>query len=168
MDDETRILIDKIGIVGGLCLMVLALIGELLGWWDDVGLIVGALGMGWSLVSALDVNGREAVMILRPMPATLDALGDGQERLLRTQDQMLDGQDRMLHGQHQMLDGQNHMLDKQDRIVTGQAEMVETGRGLLDVSTRVLTVHERILARQDATVAALDRITDILDERLGI
>lgn len=159
VDDETRLLLDKIGMAVGLGLIVLALIGEVLGWWNDVGLILGGLGMALGAISALDHNGREIVMLVRPLPRAVEALGAGQASLGEGQWSIIEGQQQMHAQQRQMLSKQGQMLSQQDQMLSKQDQM-------LSQQEQMLSKQDQVLSKQDTTNGHLVRIVEILDERL--
>lgn len=95
MDRSTRILIDKIGIALSLILGALAVVGEFLGWWDAVGIVLSVFSLILGMVSVVDINGSRI----------LDELS------------LISGAQRALHADHRsMLDNQESMLDHQGSI----------------------------------------------------
>jgi len=100
--------IDRWLIRIGLAMVATGVLGEILGWWDDAGIWVSALGAAGGLWGVLNLNGREAVRLLHPLDGKQDRVLEGQAQMLEGQTQMLDVQARMLEGQH----GTNERLDQ--------------------------------------------------------
>lgn len=114
---RTRHLINRTIFVLGLILMAVGLTGELLGWFNDVGLVLSFTGMAASILALLNDES----------------------------DDLKENQGSMLDNQAAMLDNQERMLDNHDAMLDNQATMIEN---------------------QDAMVTQLERIGDLLDERL--
>lgn len=95
MDRSTRILLDKIGIALSLILGALAVVGEFLGWWDAVGIVLSVFSLILGIISIVDVNGSRL----------LDEL------------KLVSGGQRALHADHRsMLENQKAMIDHQASI----------------------------------------------------
>lgn len=128
MDERTRDVIDWTIFWVGVAMMLTGLIGEILGWWNDLGLVLTIGGFAATMVTLFDAHGRRAV----------DGIGD------------------LKQGQSSMIDNQSSMIENQDRLADGQ-------RG---ISSGVSELGQAIRRRQDATVHVLDRIEQLLDQRL--
>lgn len=102
MDQSTRILLDKIGIALSLILGALAVVGEFLGWWDAVGVVLAVFSLVLGVVSVLDINGSQILAIV--------ARGIGPEGWIRRNHEAL------LSNQRSMLDNQSTMIETQDSI----------------------------------------------------
>lgn len=138
MDLRTRLLLDKIGMVVGFTMFIVGLVGEILGWWDAVGVILSLAGLLAGLFSAMDHNG---VALLAGQSTTRTV----QTRMVTHQVSMLRNQERMVANHEQMLGNQERMLGNQEQMLGNQ---------------------ERMVGKQEETVALLSRIADTLDERL--
>lgn len=90
VDRRTRHLINRIGFVLGLVLMAVGLTGELLGWFEAVGLVLSFAGMAASVLTQLSDQG--------------DALRRGQQALRANQEGMLENQEAMLENQATMVE----------------------------------------------------------------
>lgn len=88
----------------GLLLMAIGLTGELVGWFDAVGVILSFLGMTASALALLDDRS--------------DVLHEGHASLHANQERMLDNQASMLDNQERMLDNQGAMIENQDAMIT--------------------------------------------------
>ncbi len=110
LNDKILETVDRFGMVISLGLILLALTGELLGWWNDVGVIIAALGLGVGLWKAWRDNGTRL----------LEVLAHQQDHLVHMagkQDAMLENQGAMVENQRGMLDNQQAMLERQDRTI---------------------------------------------------
>lgn len=120
---ETRILIDKIGIALSFLLMALAIVGEVLGWWNELGLLLGAASLLIGVLSLLDVSGTRLLDALLGLHERFDRQDDvlaslvgGQQALVGGQRSMVDNQEAMLDNQAGLLDRQDATIDRLDRI----------------------------------------------------
>ncbi len=105
-----RRLLRRFGLEVGLGLVVLSIVGEVLGWWNDLGLVVGLGGLVVSLAALFDVSG-SAIM------SRFDGLYLNQRNVLRNQTGMLDNQESMIEIQERVVTVQERVLDRQDRSV---------------------------------------------------
>ncbi len=116
MERSDLVRLSKVLIVGGLALFLLAVVGEVLGWWNDLGLILSTAGLLVSLgglsvgLGTLFLDQGEEVAVL-----AATAVG-GIVSLHDKQDAMLGNQDAMLENQDAMLDKQGRTVDVLDRI----------------------------------------------------
>ncbi|MDX1610969.1 MAG: hypothetical protein R3185_01285 [Candidatus Thermoplasmatota archaeon] len=104
VDNETWILIDKIGIVVGFGLIALAILGEILGWWNDLGLLIGFAGLTASFTSVLDVNGRRLLGRFDDQEAMLTGSLENQRGMLENQRGVLENQQGLLENQRRMIE----------------------------------------------------------------
>ncbi len=117
MERETRILIDKIGIVLSFLLMALAIVGEVVGWWNDLGLLLGAASLLVGILSLLDVSGTRLLDALLVLHERFDRQDDVLASLVGGQQALVGGQRSMVGNQEAMLDNQAGLLDRQDATV---------------------------------------------------
>ncbi len=103
MNERLRDLADRLLIFGGLLMAATGILGEILGWWDELGLVFTIGGFLAGIVGVVDVHGRALLALVRPMAGSIDTLHDKQ--------------DRMLGNQNDMLGKQDEMLEKQDRTI---------------------------------------------------
>lgn len=113
-----RRLLRRFGLEVGLGLVVLSIVGEVLGWWNDLGLVVGLGGLVVSLAALFDVSG-SAIM------SRFDGLYLNQRNVLRSQSGMLDNQESMLDNQESMIEVHKRVATVQERILDRQDRSVE-------------------------------------------
>lgn len=101
---STRLLFDKILLILGLATFVVGLVGEILGWWNELGVLVSLAGLLAGLYSAVDRNG---VLLL-----------EGQSATHGNQERMLENQERMVDNQERMVDNQERTVELLDRIAS--------------------------------------------------
>ncbi|MDX1611306.1 MAG: hypothetical protein R3185_02980 [Candidatus Thermoplasmatota archaeon] len=99
-------LLGRFLMVAGVLVYLLALVGEILGWWNDVGVLLSAGGLVSSL-AGLAITAWSVASV------------KGGE-LLGKQDQMLGNQERMVGNQEKMLGNQERMLELSSRTLTWQ------------------------------------------------
>ncbi len=64
LDDKVGEFVDRFGMLTGAALMLLALIGEALGWWSDLGLVMTLAGLGLALWSVWGDHGQQILELL--------------------------------------------------------------------------------------------------------
>lgn len=96
MNERLRDLADRLLIVGGLLMAATGILGEILGWWGELGLVFTIGGFLAGIVGVVDVHGRALLALVRPMAGSIDALHDKQDEMLGKQDEMLEKQDRTI------------------------------------------------------------------------
>lgn len=116
MDRSTRILIDKIGIALSLILGALAVVGEFLGWWDAVGVVLSVFSLILGVVSVVDINGSRILDELSLISGAQRALHADHRSILGNQEDMVSNQASMLENQEQMVDHQRSIGATLDRI----------------------------------------------------
>lgn len=135
MKAERALLISKILMVGGALLFLLGLLGELLGWWNDVGEILMRAGTGAGTLGGL------ATLVIgsssEEVQAVHEAVEDNGETLDSVDDKLADVDVKL-----GSVDGKTDKLDKLDKLDE------------LDV----------IQAELDAQTGALDRQLEVLGE----
>lgn len=112
MDERTRDLIDYAILWVSFGLLVLAIVGEVLGWWGELGIVLTVASLVGTVYAAVDIYGRRGV-------SGIERVIDGLGGLQRTQTQMV-------HHQEAMLDNQNAMLENQGTMVGNQAAMLQS------------------------------------------
>lgn len=116
MERRDLVRLSKALIIGGLALFLLGLVGEIVGWWNDLGLILTTAGLLVSIAGLL-VGLWTLFLDTSQEVATLAATAvGGIVHLHEKQDAMLDKQDAMLDKQDAMLDKQDRTVDTLDRI----------------------------------------------------
>lgn len=105
-----RRLLRRFGLEVGLGLVVLSIVGEVLGWWNDPGLVVGLGGLAVSLATLFDVSG-SAIM------SRFDGLYLNHRNVLGNQQSMIENQESMIGIQERVATVQERILDRQDRSV---------------------------------------------------
>lgn len=96
LDDKVGEFVDRFGMLTGAALMLLALTGEVLGWWNDLGLVMTLAGLGLALWSVWGDNGQQILELLGVQQGFLVHMTSKQDAMLETQDAMLDKQDRTI------------------------------------------------------------------------
>lgn len=105
VDLETRLFINRIlGILGWITAAI-GIIGEILGWWNDLGLIVTFSGLFVSVYTAMDSNGKAALAGHATTHANLRVMRQDQSSMLGNQEAMLGNQEASLEKQDRMIDG---------------------------------------------------------------
>lgn len=145
MDPRWRDRFDHALMVGGLIMAAVGILGEVLGWWGELGLVLTIGGFAAGIYGAVDVHGRALLRLARPMAATIASLPAAFEALHTRHDAVDARAETMLVKQDAMLEKQDAMLATQDAMLQGQATLV---RG------------------QAQSYGALVRIGDLLDQRL--
>lgn len=145
MDERTRDLLDYAILWLSFGLLVLAIVGEVLGWWNDLGIVLTVASLVGTVYAAFDIYGRKGL-------AGLERIADGVRGLQTTQRTMLVTLDTMV-------ENQDAMLGKQDVVIQNQDAML----GHLDT---MLQKQDAMLQKQDTSGSRLDRIQDTLDRRL--
>lgn len=107
MDERTRDLLDYAILWLSFGLLVLAIVGEILGWWNDLGIVLTVASLVGTVYAAFDIYGRKGL-------AGIERIVDGIRGLQTTQHAMLEKQDAMLGHLDTMLQKQDAMLQKQD------------------------------------------------------
>lgn len=92
VNERVRDVLDYTLIWGGLLMAITGIVGEILGWWGDLGLVLTAGGFLAGILGAIDANGRALLGIVRPMASSIDRLHDKQDLMLDRQDLMLERQ----------------------------------------------------------------------------
>lgn len=116
MERRDLVRLSKAMIIGGLALFLVAVVGEVLGWWNDLGLVLSTAGLLVSLGGLL-VGLATLFLDKGHEVATLAATAvGGVAHLHGKQDAMLENQDAMLDNQDAMLDKQDRTVDALDRI----------------------------------------------------
>lgn len=108
--------VGRFGMLIGSALMLLALIGEVLGWWNDLGLVMTVFGLGLAVWGLWKDSGSKVLQALGAQQGFLVLMADKQDAMLENQDAMLDHQDAMLDKQDAMLERQDRTIDVLDRI----------------------------------------------------
>lgn len=152
MDERTRDLLDYAILWLSFGLLVLAIVGEVLGWWNDLGIVLTVASLVGTVYAAFDIYGRKGL-------AGIERVVDGVRGLQTTQQSMLVTLDTMAENQDAMLENQDAMLGKQDVMIQNQDAMLEKEDAMLG--------HlDTMLQEQDTSGSRLDRIQDTLDRRL--
>lgn len=118
----------------GILMMAVGLTGELLGWFDAVGVVASFAGMAASVLALLQDQSEQ----LRQGQHRTHA---NQEGMLRNQEGMLENQEGMLQHQESMLRNQQGMLDNQGRMLDNQETMVEQLERIGDILDERLPSH---------------------------
>ena len=123
-----RDIVNEVLFWGGLATMILGIVGEALGWWNDLGIaltvgggvgsIIGGVG---AIRSLFDKNGSRVA-------AGFKGLVTKQDQMLLQQGKMLGRQDETLKLQRRMLAKQDLAMERFDQFVRLQ----EAVRDLLD------------------------------------
>lgn len=92
VNERVRDVLDYSLIWGGLLMAATGILGEILGWWGELGLVLTAGGFLAGILGAIDVNGRALLGIVRPMASSIDGLHDKQDLMLDKQAMMLERQ----------------------------------------------------------------------------
>lgn len=128
LNDKILEAIDRFGMLLAVSLVLLALVGEIarlvepvsraaehvglgqiLGWWNDLGLVMTVLGVGIGLWTAWRTDGQQILELLGVQHGFLVHLAGKQDAMLESQDAMLGKQDAIL-------DKQDRTIDVLDRI----------------------------------------------------
>lgn len=120
VDTRTRLLIDNILFVLGMTMFVVGLVGEILGWWEAVGIILSLGGLVVGLFSAMDRNG---VALIEGQSTTHTVL----MRVVNNQTTMLGNQQKMLGNQEEMVGNQEKMVSLLERIADTLDERLPGG-----------------------------------------
>lgn len=135
MPDDLRERIMRVLFYVGMAMGFTGILGEVLGWWGELGVVLTIGGFVLGLVSVGDVNGRRLLAIARPLPATLGHM----ESTLGRVDERLGSVDRNTTGLPQAMAGihakQDHVLALQDQAMDDYGQMLalqEDVRDLLD------------------------------------
>jgi len=89
VSERLRDLLDHVLFYGGLLMAATGIVGEVLGWWGDLGLVFTIGGFLAGLVSVADVNGRRLLAVTRSLPGSVDALHNKHDAMLEKQDDTL-------------------------------------------------------------------------------
>lgn len=106
VDRSTRILIDKIGIALSLLLGGLAVLGEFLGWWNEVGVVLSVFSLILGVLAVVDINGSRI----------LDQLGRMEQGRGREHALLADQHSSLVENQGTMIDQQASIGAKLDAI----------------------------------------------------
>lgn len=102
VDRSVRILIDKTGIALSLILAGLAVLGEALGWWDALGIVISIASLVLGVLSVVDIHGS-------PIVDELGHVAEGQRSM--------QADPRSLAAHHaDMIDNQETVIDHQASI----------------------------------------------------
>lgn len=104
VDLDTRRRLARVGQVVGYTTFVVGLLGEILGWWDALGVIVSLAGLVVGLFSTMDENGIALLEGQSTTHTVLMRLASGQARVESNQESMLANQEAMLDNQEEMID----------------------------------------------------------------
>lgn len=109
MDERTRDIIDYTILAASVVGMMVAITGEILGWWADLGIVLTLASFAGTLVAIIDVYGRRGVEGIQAVRRSL-------QTMVRNQTGMLGNQEAMLGNQEAMLGNQDASMRKLDRI----------------------------------------------------
>lgn len=104
VDLDTRRRLARIGQVVGYTTFVVGLLGEILGWWDALGIIVSLAGLVVGMFSTMDENGIALLEGQSTTHTVLMRLASGQARMEGHQEAMLANQESMLENQEAMIE----------------------------------------------------------------
>ncbi len=127
VDTRTRLLIDNILFVLGMTMFVVGLVGEILGWWEAVGIILSLGGLVVGLFSAMDRNGVALIGGQSTTHTVLMRVVNNQTTMLGTQQKMFGNQQKMLGNQEEMVGNQEKMVSLLERIADTLDERLPGG-----------------------------------------
>lgn len=130
MKTERALLISKLLMIGGALLFLLGLVGELLGWWNDVGELLMQVGTGGGAIGGL------AALVIGSSSEEVQEVHEAVEDNGRTLDSVDDKLDSV-DGKLDKLDSVDGKLDKLNELDVIQAEL-DAQTGALDRQIRVL------------------------------
>lgn len=116
MEERLRDFADHVLIVGGLTMAAVGILGEILGWWGELGLVLTIGGLLSGIVGLLDVNGRKLLGLVGPLIGSIEGLHTKVDGLGANQERMLTNQERMLTNQQRMLDKHDEAIDQLVRV----------------------------------------------------
>lgn len=111
VDLDTRRRLARIGQVVGYTTFVVGLLGDILGWWDALGIIVSLAGLVVGLFSTMDESGIALLEGQSTTHTVLMRLASGQARMEGNQEAMLSNQEAMLENQEAVLENHEEMID---------------------------------------------------------
>lgn len=111
--------LDTLLMWGGLLTGLLGMLGEALGWWGELGLVLTIGGFAAGLYGMLDRKGTALLALARPMAAGIEETRAATRLLVVGQEQVLATQERMLETQDRVLTTQEQVLGTQERVVEG-------------------------------------------------
>lgn len=98
---DLRLKLYILGAAMGVAMVVVAAIGELLGWWNDLGIVLGLLGVAVTLAVGLPAASRFQV---REVGGELQGVAGGVDRLQRTSDR-IDANTQHIQGNTEAIPG---------------------------------------------------------------
>lgn len=93
MRERTRDLVDYTILAVSFALLVLAIVGEIVGWWGDLGIVLMIASLIGTVFAALDIYGRRGVGLLGTVVDNQQAMIHHQETMLATQGSIVETQD---------------------------------------------------------------------------
>lgn len=137
----------------GVLMVALGLIGELRGWWNDVGEVLVAFGTVASVATAivaLLINATKAQV--RRASAGIEANGGKLDRIYEDHGAQLEENRAQAEANGQKLDEQTEMLGSQSEKLDEQTEMLDSHGEKLD------QLHEDMTQQHDVLVQIRDRL----------
>lgn len=95
LNDKILEAVDRFGMLLAVSLVLLALVGGILGWWNDLGLVMMVLGVGIGLWTAWRTDGQQILELLGVQQGFLVHMAGKQDAMLDKQDRTIDVLDRI-------------------------------------------------------------------------